>query len=217
MNKYDIVLFDLDGTITQSADGIRKCIELTLTDMKKPIPDMSDYSRYIGPPLLYTFGEGLCRLSDEKAKEALPIYNAYYNKIGIENNFLFDGIRETVEKIKSKGIKVAVCSSKNEALAKRVADYLEISDLFDCICGSKTDGTRKEKKDAIPYTLSLLNAKENMRVVLVGDTAFDAIGAKACFIDFIGVTYGYGKKSDMSAQGVKNFADTPKDILKFIL
>lgn len=69
----------------------------------------------------------------------------------------------------------------------------------------------------IPYALSSLNAKENMKVVLVGDTAFDAIGAKACSIDFIGVTYGYGKKSDMSVQGVKNFADTPKDILKFIL
>ena len=216
MRSYDIALFDLDGTISASAEGIKYCLMKTLDIMKKPHPDLSDYSKYIGPPLLFTF-QKLCGLNPQEAQRAVEIYVKLYDVDGLRQNKLFDGIEEVLAFCKESGIKIAVCSSKHEAIATEVVKLLGVYDYFDSICGSTIDGSRKEKEDLIPYALKKLGAKENERVVMIGDTKFDAKGAVHCDVDFIGVTYGYGKLEDMKEAGGKVFADTPQNLQKFLV
>lgn len=209
--KYDYVLFDLDGTLTASAPGIRRCIELTMEKMGKEIPDLSDYSRYIGPPLVRTF-QRVCGLSEAESKEALSIYLDYYDTEGEPRNSLFKGTREMLLMLREMGAKVAVCTSKNEISAKNVCDYLGITELLDALCGSDHSIGRREKEDIIPYAISTLGAKKTDKVVMIGDTDFDTKGAVANNVDFIGVTYGYGKKEDMINAGAKVFADSTYEL-----
>jgi len=214
--KYDYVLFDLDGTLTASAPGIRRCIELTMEKMGKEIPDLSDYSRYIGPPLIRTF-QRVCGLSEEESKEALKIYLDYYDTEGEPRNSLFEGTREMLLKLKEHGTKVAVCTSKNEISAKNVCDYLGITELLDALCGSDHSIGRREKEDIIPYAMSTLGATSEDGVVMIGDTDFDTKGAVANAVDFIGVTYGYGKKEDMEKAGAEVFADSAEGLCNLLL
>lgn len=215
MKQYDAVLFDLDGTLTASAEGIRDCIRLTMQELGRPCPDLSDYSEYIGPPLNRTFSL-LCGLTDEEVGRALPIYRGYYDIYGTKANRLFDGVTDVLSALRNSALKTAVCTSKNERLARDVVAMLGIKDSLDAVCGSRDDGSRKEKPDLIPYALSALGDIPASRAVMVGDTYFDTLGAVATGVDFIGVTYGYGKRSAMEAAGAAKFAASPKEILPFI-
>ncbi len=213
---YDYILFDLDGTITQSAPGIRRCIELTMDKMGKECPDLSDYSRYIGPPLIQTF-QRLCKLSLEEAQEALKIYLSLYDTEGDPRNKLFEGVEEMLKVLKGSPCRVALCTSKNQRSATRVCEFLKVSEYFDALCGSDGTPERREKEDIIPYAIKTLGGEKGDRVVMIGDTHFDAKGAVYNGVDFIGVTYGYGKKEDMEAVGAKVFADTTRELLELIL
>ncbi len=202
---YDYVLFDLDGTLSASAPGIQRCIELAMRKMNKEVPDLSDYSKYIGPPLITTF-KGLCKLSEEEAKEALKIYLDFYDTEGEPRNSLFDGTLHMLERLRKSNAKVAVCTSKNEVSARKVCEFLGITEILDALCGSDHTIGRREKEDIIPYAMETLGAEKGDKVVMVGDTHFDAKGAKANGVDFIGVTYGYGKKETMMEAGAVEFA-----------
>ena len=216
MKKYDAVLFDLDGTLSASAEGIRKCIELTMRDLGRECPDLSDYSRYIGPPLNRTFSL-LCGLSDEEVQRALPLYRGWYDIYGTKANRLYDGIPNVLTALRDSPLKVAVCTSKNERLARDVVALLGIGDYVDAVCGSRDDGTRKEKPDLIPYALHTLGDIPADRAVMVGDTYFDTRGAVQCGVDFIGVLYGYGTRETMEESGAQVFAASPAEILTYIL
>ena len=216
MKKYDIALFDLDGTISKSAEGIKYCLKKTLDIMEKEHPDLSDYSKYIGPPLLFTF-QKLCGLTPQEAQKAVEIYVKLYDVDGLRQNKLFDGIEDVLKACKECGIKIAVCSSKHEAIATEVVKLLGVYEYFDEICGSTIDGSRKEKEDLIPYALKKLNAKGDERVVMIGDTKFDAKGAVHCNVDFIGVTYGYGTLQDMIDAGGKVFASSSQELHNYLV
>ena len=216
MYRYDAVLFDLDGTISASAEGIRKCIELTMERLGRPCPDLSDYSKYVGPPLNRTFSL-LCGLSDDEVAKALPIYRGFYDIYGTKANRLFDGVPDVLDVLKNSPIKVAVCTSKNERLARDVVALLGITDMLDAVCGSLDDGSRKEKRDLIPYALETLGGIAPSRAVMVGDTYFDTRGAVECGTDFIGVLYGYGTRESMEESGASVFANTPAEILEYIM
>lgn len=212
---YDFVLFDLDGTLSASAPGIRRCIELTLEKMGKEAPDLSDYSKYIGPPLITTF-QKLCKLSLDEAKEALTYYLEFYDTEGEPRNSLFEGTLHLLQRLKESNAKVAVCTSKNEISAKNVCDFLGITELLDALCGSDHSTGRREKEDIIPYAMLTLGATCDDKVVMIGDTHFDAKGARHNDVDFIGVTYGYGKREAMEEKGAKVFADSAEHLEKIL-
>ncbi len=212
---YDYVLFDLDGTLSASAPGIRRCIELTMEKMGRETPDLSDYSKYIGPPLVNTF-QRLCGLTAEESKEALGIYLGFYDTEGEPRNSLFEGTREMLERLRKSNAKVAVCTSKNEISAKNVCDFLGITELLDALCGSDHTTGRREKEDIIPYAMETLGAKKGDKVVMIGDTHFDAKGALYNGVDFIGVTYGYGKRETMQEAGGEEFAKSPLILEKML-
>lgn len=218
MIKYKYILFDLDGTISESAAGIRESLEYTIAKLGKPVPDLSDYTLYIGPPLLDTF-RNICHFSEEVSREGVEIYRSYYNEKGKYANKAYNGMKELLENIKAQDCKVSVCSSKYEAFAKEIIEILGLEKYFDAVCGSTLDGSRKDKKDLIPYAVESLGGSleaERESIVMIGDTYFDARGAVQTGVDFIGVTYGYGSVEAMKADGAENLADTPSEILGFL-
>lgn len=218
MSKYKFVLFDLDGTLSQSSEGIRKSLEHAITSLNKPLPDLDDYTLYIGPPLLDTF-RNICGFDEESCQKGLVLYRDFYNEKGKYLNRLYDGIADVLEKLKQSGVKTAVCTSKYEKFAEEIIDILGITGCFDAICGSTFDGSRKDKKDLIPYALKSLGGSIELdrdKTVMLGDTYFDARGARLCGVDFVGVKYGYGSTDAMQNEGAEVFADTPADILSII-
>lgn len=214
--KYDYILFDLDGTLSESAPGIRKCIELTLDKLQKSHPDLSDYSKFIGPPLADTFA-GLCGLSQEDTVKALSIYQDFYKIHGLKANRLYDGIEDLLRDLSESDSKIAVCSSKQQKPADDVCELLGITKYFDAICGSAPDGSRKEKEEVIPYTVNVLGGKITDKVVMIGDTKFDAKGARLNNVDFIGVHYGYGTEETMRAEGATVFANNTEELRGLLL
>ena len=218
MIKYKYVLFDLDGTISESALGIRESLEHAITTLGKPLPDLSDYTLYIGPPLLDTF-LNLCHFTEDESRQGVEVYREYYDTRGKFVNKAYGGIKELLKKIREEGCKIAVCSSKYETFAGEIIEILGLEEYFDAVCGSTLDGSRKDKKDLIPYAVKSLGGnleEECDKVVMIGDTYFDARGALQTGVDFIGVTYGYGSVEQMKNDGATNFAESPSDILKFL-
>lgn len=218
MVKHEYILFDLDGTISKSAEGIRYSLENAIKEMGKPVPDLSDYTLYIGPPLLDTF-LNVCHFSKEESVRGVEVYREIYNTKGKFVNTAYDGVEELLAKIKEDGKKIAVCSSKYEQFAKEIIDILGLSRYFDAVCGSNLEGDRKDKKDLIPYALKALGTtleKDRENAVIIGDTFFDTKGAVQTGIDFVGANYGYGDIDKMIEAGGKVFADTPLEIYDLI-
>lgn len=219
MIKYKFALFDLDGTVSESAGGIRKSLEHAITELGKPLPNLDDYTLYIGPPLIDTF-RNVCKFSEEEARRGVELYRAFYDESGKHINKLYGGIKDILLKLKKSGVKVAVCSSKYEKFAEEIVEILRVSDCFDAVCGSTLDGSRKDKKDLIPYAVKALGGDfvaDRNKTVMIGDTYFDARGARMCGVDFIGVEYGYGSIEAMKNEGARVFAETPSDILRFLI
>lgn len=218
MTKYKYVLFDLDGTVSESALGIRVSLEHAIKEIGKPLPDLDDYTLYIGPPLIDTF-RNLCQFTEEESAQGVEIYRDYYDNHGKYKNRLYDGMREVLLSLKSQGARIAVCTSKYDKFAEEIVEILGVSDCFDAVCGSTLDGSRKDKKDLIPYAVKALGGDFNADradTVMLGDTYFDARGARMCDVDFIGVKYGYGSLEQMKAEGAEVFAETPADILPLL-
>lgn len=219
MNKYKYILFDLDGTISESAGGIRKSLEHAITELGKPLPDLDDYTLYIGPPLIDTF-RNVCHFSEEDCLKGIELYRSFYDEKGKYFNKLYDGIKDVLVKLKENGSKIAVCSSKYEKFAEEIVEILGVSDCFDAVCGSTLDGSRKDKKDLIPYAVKSLGGDFNFKkenTVMLGDTYFDARGARQCGVDFIGVEYGYGSTEAMKDEGAEVFVKTPAELLPILI
>lgn len=218
MTKYKYILFDLDGTISESALGIRASLEHAITALGKPLPDLDDYTLYIGPPLYDTF-RNVCRFSEKESQQGMELYRNFYNTKGKYINKLYNGIKNVLAVLRESGAKIAVCSSKYEKFAEEIIEILGVSEYFDAVCGSTLDGSRKDKKDLIPYAVESLGGNfedDKAQCVMLGDTYFDAKGARLCGINFVGVEYGYGTIEQMKKEGANIFARTPEEILKFI-
>ena len=214
-SKYDVVLFDLDGTLSQSALGIRHSLEYALKQIGKTDIDLSDYSIYIGPPLLQTL-TNYCGLSDDIAAKAFDLYVSRYNEKGKFENRLYDGIKELLNDLKSSGAKTVVCTSKYEGFANEIAEILGVKDLFDAVCGATLDGKRKEKEDIIPYALKTVDADMTCKAVMIGDTFYDAKGAEIAGVDFIGALYGYGDKESMQRYKADKFAENADALRQYL-
>ena len=215
MRKYDYILFDLDGTLIESAKGVELSLAHALEALQLPCPDLSDYTKYVGPPLEDTL-RGMCAVPEELIPAAMQEYRDYYDAVAVKINQLFDGIPQLLDALHGAGCRLAICTSKNEPVAEFVARALGIDSLVDAICGSTLDGSRKAKVDLLPYALQTLGCENKTKAVMIGDTRFDAEGALLCGVDFLGATYGYGTVEGMAACGAIGFADSPQELLRFL-
>ena len=206
------IFFDLDGTLTDSGEGIINCASLALEHFGLPVPSREEMRVFVGPPLDQMFVK--YGVPAHKTDEAIAVFRSRYVPIGILENYPYEGIRELLEKLKAAGHRLFVATSKPEEMALQVLDRFELSGYFEKICGASLDRTRIEKADVIAYLLTQAGSVEN--TVMVGDTAFDVLGAAHHGIGTIGVTWGYGEEKDMVAAGAIAIAHTPEELLHLL-
>lgn len=212
---YKNVFFDLDGTITDSGEGILNSVEYALKKLGITHYERSKLYGFIGPPLMVSFGE-FFGLSEEKCKEGVRLYREYYSKKGIYENRLYDGIIPLLEKLKAAGINIVLATSKPHEFAEEILRYFGIARYFDHIAAAEMNGKRNEKSEIIAYALEISGA-EKSKTVMVGDRRFDVLGAKAMGISSIGVLYGFGTEDELVNAGADYTAKTPESVLEIVL
>ena len=204
------ILFDLDGTLTDSGEGIINCAILALEHFSLPIPDRETLRVFVGPPLHETFIK--FGVPADKADEAVAVYRSRYIPIGMFENAPYPGIRELLETLKEQGHKLYVATSKPEWMAEEILKKFELDHYFDRICGATMDTSRTEKSQVIAYLLEQTGDAEN--AIMVGDTKFDVLGAAAHNIPTVGVAWGYGTVEDMRNAGAAAIASTMQELLE---
>lgn len=210
--KKDI-LFDLDGTLTDSGEGIINCAALALTHFGLPVPDRTTMRQFVGPPLRDTFIR--FGVPAQKAEEAIAVYRSRYIPIGKFENHPYPGIRELLEQLLAAGHRLYVATSKPESMAVEILEKFDLAQYFHRICGATMDGSRDEKSKVIAYLLSHTGNESN--AIMVGDTAFDVIGAAAHGIPTVGVSWGYGEVADMQAAGAAAIAHSMDELRTILL
>ena len=210
--EQKVILFDLDGTLTDSGEGIINCVVFALNHFGLPVPPREELRSVVGPPL----HDSLARygVPPQKLDEAVAAFRSRYNPIGIYENVPYPGIRELLEELKRDGNKLCVATSKPEEMANRVLGHFDLASYFDTVCGGSMDESRSSKSDVIAYLLEQNGRADNM--IMIGDTKFDVLGAAAHGIPTIGVAWGYGETADMQTAGAVAIAQTPEHLLKLL-
>lgn len=217
---YDYILFDLDGTLTDSREGIVKSILYALDKMGvKHNETAKTLERFIGPPLTDSFSNFF--ESSEKINEAVLKYRERYSVVGWSENEPYAGIDKMLEAIYKTGRKLFVATSKPEIFAEKITDLFGLSKYFVKVCGATTDGTRNTKNDVIKYTLELIDSQAGERVsrdriLMVGDRHHDVEGTMPEGIKTLGVTYGFGTREELVAAGAIDVVDSPEEVANYI-
>lgn len=201
-NCYRLILFDLDGTLTDSKVGIMNSLNYALKKSGIVEDNLEKIDSFIGPPLVHAFSASY-GLSEEKAVQAVNFYREYFREKGLFENRLYEGVYELLAGLKERGLQIALATSKPTVFAERILEHFSLNRFFDLVVGSNLDNTRCEKAEVIAYVLSCVGT-ENIKlsqVVMVGDRKHDIIGAKENGIDSIGVTYGYGETKEIEEAG----------------
>jgi phosphoglycolate phosphatase len=188
-HRPQLVIFDLDGTLTDSADGIVSSFRHALGQIGAAVPDGDLTSRIVGPPMHHTLSAmGL----GEHTDAAVAAYRADYTTRGWAINSLFDGIGPLLADLRAVGVRLAVATSKAEPTAQRILAHFGLDGLFEVVAGASVDGARSTKTDVLAHALAQLQPLPE-RVVMVGDRRHDVDGAAAHGIDAVVVGWGYGR------------------------
>ncbi len=214
--KYQHILFDLDGTLTDSAEGITKSTAHALKHFNIEVEDLSSLNKFIGPKLQDSFME-YYDFTEEQADLAAEIFRQRFAKIGKFENKLYAGIKELLEKLKTSGRKLYVATSKPMVYSKEILDYFSISQYFEDIVGCELDGTRTDKSEVIAYTIEKNGISKAERLVMVGDRKFDVLGAKENGLPVIGVLYGFGSRQELTESGADRLAEDLAELEKMLL
>ena len=206
------ILFDLDGTLTDSGEGIINCATLALQHYGLPVPDRQTMRQFVGPPLRDTFIK--FGVPEDKTEEAIAIFRSRYIPIGKYENTPYPGIHDLLKRLRAEGHTLYVATSKPETTAIDIMTKFELAPLFDRICGATMDGSRDEKAHVIAYLLEQTGDAAN--AIMVGDTAFDVLGAAEHGIPTVGVAWGYGEVSDMEKAGAKAIAYSMDELYRLL-
>lgn len=212
---YDVVLFDLDGTLIDSELGITNCAIYALGKFGIRIADKSEIRSFIGPPLYDSFSITY-GLSHEDALRAVEHYRERYGEKGVYECAVYDGIGALLKRLKEAGKTVALATSKYELYAKQIVENLGFAKYFDQIVGSCKDGSRAAKDEVIRYALQTLGVKDLSHAVMVGDRKHDIEGAKKAGVDTVGVLYGFGGREELIAHGATHLAENAEQIFEII-
>lgn len=216
MKNYDVILFDLDGTLTDSSPGIINSIIYALKKYDITVENTETLRKFLGPPLHESFKE-FYGFDEDKAMEAVSFYREYFSTKGLLENQVYDGVPKLLEALKDNGKRIILATSKPQKFTDRIMEHFDLAKYFEFIAGSNMDGTRSKKADVIEYALHQCNITDQSKAVMVGDRMHDIIGAKAVGIDSIGVEYGYGDYEELNNAGATYIAKTVDDLKNILL
>lgn len=220
--RYDHVLFDLDGTLVDSEEGITRSVEYALAKYGITVCDRKELRGFIGPPLVESFMR-FYGFSEEKAGEATDFYRERYAVLGVHENRLYPGIRELLTELKAGGAKLSVATSKPEIFAEIVIKDMGLGELFDFIAGTQLDDAagrknnyRTQKEDVIAYAVKELGVIDRSRVLMVGDRKHDVIGAKINGMDSAYVLWGFGSRAEAEEHGADYTVEKPGELIDIV-
>lgn len=215
MKNKEYILFDLDGTITDSSDGIINSTRYALRKFGIEEYDIKKLYKFIGPPLIDVFME-YYGFSREKAIKAVKHYREYYTEKGIFENRLYSGIKELLKELSKNGKKVILATSKPEKFAKEILKHFEIDKYFCFVGGATMDEKRSEKEEVLDYILKECKISPH-NAVMIGDRKFDIIGAHAFGIEAVGVLYGFGSEEELKDYKADHIAASPEELKKILI
>ena len=208
---YDGVIFDLDGTLTQSEDGILKSVAYAAEQMGFQVLEYEQMRRFIGPPLLHSF-EHIMGMTPEQSAQATAIYRQRYNTVGLLENRVYAGIPALLKALKAQGMYLAVATGKPQAPTERILEHFHLAQYFDAVVGPGPEVKHAEKDKLIRQAMGAFKG----RCVMVGDRKFDIEGARAVGIDSIGVGYGYGDYQELSQAGCTHYVETVEALYELL-
>jgi phosphoglycolate phosphatase len=211
----NVVLFDLDGTLSDPKVGITRSIQYALAGLNRPVPTDDDLTWCIGPPLRQSFAT-LIQTSDSASLDrAIDLYRDRFASVGLFENTLYPEIPNLLQKLRGSGYKCFVATSKPQIFAKRIIEHFQLATLFDGIYGSELDGRRSDKGELLHHIIQIEQLSPQT-TMMIGDRKHDIIGAKCHNLKTIGVTYGYGTADELIAHGADYLAHTPTEILTLL-
>ena len=214
MKNYSYILFDLDGTLTDSGPGIINSFELTLKRLGITVEDKDQLRKFVGPPLEESFGKTL-GLSPDETNRAIEIYREYYFDKGVYDNTVYPGIPELLQSLSEQGKKLAIATSKGIEGTNIVLKHFALDKYFDVVATADHEN-RKTKIDVMKYAIDQCKISDLSEVVMIGDRHYDINAAKSLGADSIGVLYGYGDRNELEKAGATFIATCPQDILSAI-
>ena len=206
------IFFDLDGTLTDSGEGILNCATLALEYFGIPVPSRQEMRVFVGPPLDQTFLK--FGIPADRVEEAIRVFRSRYLTVGKFENFPYPGIPELLQTLRARGNRLYVATSKPETTAVEVLEHFGLAPFFEKICGATMDSSRITKEQVIDYLFAQIGYQKD--AIMVGDTAFDVTGAAAFGIPTIGVTWGYGSIAEMQEAGATAIAQTTDELLRLL-
>lgn len=212
---YNTILFDLDGTLTDSEPGIINSIEYALKKYGIEMENKADLRKFLGPPLKESFKQ-FCGFSEEKAEQAVEFYREYFREKGIFENNVYQGVAELLEALKAQNKRLIVATSKPEPFTYRILEHFDLLKYFDFVAGSNMDNTRSKKDEVIAYALNSCGIIDLQSVVMIGDREHDIIGANKVGIASIGVLYGYGDLQELETAGATYIAKDTHEIYEIV-
>ncbi len=214
-NNYKHILFDLDGTLTDSAKGVTRSVQHALQQYNIEAT-LEELKTFIGPPLHQSFIE-VYGFSKKEAYSAVEYYRDYYRDVGIFENKVYQKIPELLGNLFKHKKKIYLATSKPTVFAEQILHYFKLDQFFTTIAGSNLDGTRVEKKEIVAHVLKCNADLDIGEAVMVGDRKHDINGARAWNLDSIGVTYGYGSLEELQEAGSTIIAKSVPELQKLLL
>ena len=213
-DNFDTLLFDLDGTLTDSTEGIVRCLEYALERMGFDIPE--DTNKFLGPPLYRSFAE-FCGMNEEQVNEAVRIFRERYSTVGLFENRVYEGVPEMLKRLRDGGKRIMIATSKPEVYAVRIFDRFGLSQFFEIVGGANINGTRNDKDEVIEYVLGQAGITDRSRVLMIGDRKQDVDGAHKTGLKCMGILWGFGSIEELTEAGADFIAETPEKAADMLL
>ena len=214
MKKFDTLLFDLDGTLTDSTEGILNCLIYAIERMGFEVPE--DTNIFLGPPIRQSFAEFL-GMNGEQVDEAVRIFRERYSDTGLFENRVYDGIPGMLERLKSGGKRLMVATSKPQVYAVRIFERFGLAQYFEIVGGAELDGSRDYKDEVIEYVLAKAGITDRSSVLMIGDRRQDVLGAHKTGLKCMGILWGFGSMEELTQAGADYIARTPQEAADMLL
>ena len=213
--KYEYLLWDLDGTLTDSGRGIINAVKYALKQYGIEENDMATLRSFIGPPLVASFSS-IYGFDKEKALEAVAHYRTYYSAGGLFENDVYPGIAELLEELQKSGYKNIMATSKPEKFSFQIMEHFGLDKYFYLMAGATETQERIEKEEVIEYALKKAGIVDRSQCIMIGDRKFDIFGAKINGLKSVGVLYGYGSREELEKAGADYIVETVGELRRFL-
>ena len=216
MNNKEYIFFDLDGTLTEPAEGITNSVAFALRKFGIEIKTRAELQKFIGPPLIDSFMEfyGFTR---EKAEKAVEYYREFYRETGIYQNRVYEGIPALLNLLCEKDKKIILATSKPEKFANQILEHFDLSKYFHLVIGATMDEKRSRKDEVLAYAIEKSGISDISSAVMMGDRKFDIEAAHKYGMEAVGVLFGYGTIEELKAAGADYIAATPNELKNLLI